>query len=262
MGMKILTWNLSYGYGIGSEGDERYQPKSRAHFETSLQAISQVIARSDADVVLLQEVDFDSSRSHGVDQLAWIARKSGLLYRSEAISWRHPYIPYPGAWPDRHFGRMLSGGGILSRHSIEPLALDLLAKPRENPRLYNHFYLHRYLQTVRTAGITLCNLHLEAFSKDNRELHLVRLQDRLIDHEIDVAGGDFNGAIDLGESARKTHQARMPRDPTFPSNAPRECFDGFIVKKTRSGSEAPVTLQTGGISDHFPVLIEISDEET
>lgn len=257
MGLKVLTWNISYGYGLGSEGDARYQPKSRAHFESSLNAIASVIEQLDVDIALLQEVDFSSRRSHHVNQLDWLSRRTRMLYRSQITSWNRAYVPYPGLNPIRHFGAVCSGGGILSKTKIHPLQFDLLAKPRENHPLYNYFYLSRFLQIVEIEGLRICNLHLEAFSKSNRELHLIRLQDRLLDYQIDLAGGDFNGPALLDERTRPTWAEAVTPRPTYPSQIPDQTLDHFILKKNRILPASIRTLDTGTVSDHLPVLLEL-----
>jgi endonuclease/exonuclease/phosphatase family metal-dependent hydrolase len=255
MSLKIVTWNISYAYGPGSEGDERYQPKSPKHFETTLNAMGDILRKLDPDVVLLQEVDFQSRRSHFQNQLDHLSRRSGLLYRHKLVSWDRFYVPYPGLRPSRHFGKMLSGGGILSKTPIRPLQNDLLAKPRENSRIYNHFYLHRYLQMVETRGLHLCNLHLEAYSADNRELHLVRLQDRLMEYNLDVAGGDFNGGALLREDLQAHFQTLTPPKNTFPSDAPLQPMDQFILKRNPFSKVTLEVPDTGTLSDHLPVLL-------
>ncbi|NDF13970.1 hypothetical protein EB061_01430 [bacterium] len=256
MGLKVLTWNISYGYGLGSEGDARYQPKSRAHFESSLNAIASVIEQLDVDIALLQEVDFSSRRSHHVNQLDWLSRRTRMLYRSQITTWDRAYVPYPGLNPLRHFGAVCSGGGILSKTRILPLQFDLLAKPRENHPLYNYFYLSRFLQLVEVEGLRICNLHLEAFSESNRELHLIRLHDRLLDYQIDLAGGDFNGPALLNERTRLTWAEAVTPRPTYPSQMPDRTLDHFILKKNRIRPVSIRTLDTGTVSDHLPVLLE------
>jgi endonuclease/exonuclease/phosphatase family metal-dependent hydrolase len=248
---------MAYGYGIGSDGAGGWRQLPEHHFEQSLSAMSAFIRNIKADIVLLQEVDFDSKRSCRMNQLEILSRRSNLLYHNPCISWDHAYVPYPGLNPLHHFGKVLSGGGILSRFPIRKLESDLLPKPRENHPAYNHFYLNRYLQIVETGGIRLCNLHLEAFSKANRELHLIRLQDRLRDFEIDLAGGDFNGSIDLNEECAQDFSPMPAPSPTFPSDHPIEKIDGFIVKKKRFQSIQVSVYDTGVFSDHFPVLIEL-----
>lgn len=255
--MKILTWNISYGYGLGSEGASKaYEPKARFQYESALLSLSQFIQNVNPDIVLLQEVDFDSKRSHHQNQLEFLARSTGLIYYAELISWNVPYLPYPGLNPKRHFGKVVSGGGILSRKPIRTIQKDLLPKPREFHPIYRKLYLHRYLQIVETFDLKICNLHLEAFSEDNRDLHLIKLQNRLIDYDIDIAGGDFNGNISLTADTEKTWEGQSGSAPTFPADHPDQTLDGFVFKRERFKAVSAKTLDSGTVSDHLPVLFE------
>jgi endonuclease/exonuclease/phosphatase family metal-dependent hydrolase len=255
MQLKILTWNIAWGYGLGSDGSA-YEPKPLSHFESSLQSMSEMIHNLGVDIVFLQEVDFKSSRSHNEEQLDILSRKSGLLYRSQEISWDKAYVPFPGISPARQFGRILSGGGILSRYPIKKIASIHLPKPDENLKLYNWFYLNRYLQIVEIEGLRFCNLHLEAFSKSNRQLHLAKLAAALEEYQVDFAGGDFNGAISLPEAALNHYDLHPSPRPTFPSHDANETLDGFVMKKNRFADFQIKTLDTGTVSDHLAVLVE------
>ena len=108
--MKVLTWNISYGYGLGSEGSSAahpYEPKDRSHFELALRSIAGVIQTIDPDIALLQEVDFGSHRSHNQNELEILAGSTGLLHHRPIVSWNVPYLPYPETnltpsfWKDR-----------------------------------------------------------------------------------------------------------------------------------------------------------------
>ena len=264
MKLKIITWNIAFAYGIGSEGTPDYQPKSREAFEKSLREIGEVLKNENPDLVFLQEVDFAASRSHQIQELDFISRCSGILMREQLISWDMPYVPYPGLNPSRQFGKVVSGGGILSRYPITLVQNDLLPKPSENSRLYNFFYLHRYFQIAHVKlpqfdlPLTVINLHLEAFSKDNRELHLIKLEDRLRDYSVDLAGGDFNGEISVSQSvASEGWKPIHPSEPTFSSKDPKETLDGFLVKESRVKVLSTQVLQTGTVSDHLPFVMEI-----
>jgi endonuclease/exonuclease/phosphatase family metal-dependent hydrolase len=253
--MRILTWNISYGYGLGSEGSapaHPYQPKDRSYFEAALRSIAGIIQTIDPDIALLQEVDFGSHRSHDQNQLEILARSTGLSNHHAIVSWNVPYLPYPGLNPRHHFGKTVSGGGILSKKPIRALQEDLLPQPREYNPIYRMLYLHRYLQIVETFDLKICNLHLEAFSSDNRALHLTELQDRLIDYDIDVAGGDFNGEFSLKPEREDRWTAHPCARATFPSDQPSRKLDGFIVKKSRFSDVRVETSDSGVVSDHFP----------
>lgn len=193
--IKVLTFNIGFLYGEGSEGPG-YEQRGRDYFEKSLETISQEIKEWGAEIVFLQEIDFDSSRSHSINQAEYIAKKAGYSYVAEAHSWDANYIPFP-YWPlTNNFGRMQSGGAILSKFPITSHEVTLLAKPKSQPWWYNLFYLHRYIQkvtlTIDDKDFNVINLHLEAFDKVDRELQVKNLVEKVKAENIDLVAGDFN----------------------------------------------------------------------
>jgi endonuclease/exonuclease/phosphatase family metal-dependent hydrolase len=193
--LKLLTWNLSYLYGVGSEG-LGYDHRERDFYQEKLDKLASEILEWGPDVLCLQEIDFDSRRSGHINQAQYLAQKAGYPYVAEAVSWEANYIPFP-YWPwGRHFGKMKSGGAILSKYPILSHQLKLLAKPGSQPWWFNLFYLHRYFQQVVVEmgerKITIINLHLEAFDKDDRQSQVEKLMAKFKEEQIDILAGDFN----------------------------------------------------------------------
>jgi endonuclease/exonuclease/phosphatase family metal-dependent hydrolase len=193
--IKILTFNISYLHGRGSEGPG-YEYRPAEFYKKTLENLAQEIKAWDADVVCLQETDFDSGRSHGMNQAQYIAKKAGYPYLAEAVSWESNYIPFP-YWPIKnHFGHMKSGGAILSRFPLSDHEVTLLSKPKSHPWWYNLFYLHRYFQkvtiTVADKNFKLINLHLDAFDKTDRRSQARKLAEKVKTEDIDLIAGDFN----------------------------------------------------------------------
>ncbi len=193
--IKILTFNLGFLYGKGSEGVD-YERRDKAYYEKSLQALSESIKAWGADVVCLQEVDFAASRSQFINQAQYVAMKAGYPYVAEASSWDSNYIPFP-YWPIRNnFGRMNSGGAILSKYPLTDHEVVLLEKPKSQPWWYNLFYLHRYFQKVTVkvgdTSFRIVNLHLEAFDKVDRKLQVKKLAHKARTDKLNIIAGDFN----------------------------------------------------------------------
>lgn len=193
--VKILTWNLGFLYGKGSEGPG-YEFRDRAFYEDKLKEVVKEIKDWNPDILFLQEIDLGSKRSHEINQAEYIAIKAGYPYVAEAVSWEANYIPFP-YWPlSRNFGKMRSGGAIISRYPLTDHEVVLLHKPMSQPWWYNLFYLHRYLQkvnvTIGEKSFKLINLHLEAFDKVDRQKQVKKLIKIINEEKIDFVAGDFN----------------------------------------------------------------------
>lgn len=193
--IKVLTFNIGFLFGRGSEGPG-YEFRERSFYESTLKDVSQQMRDWGADVVLLQEVDFRASRSHDINQAQFIAQHAGYPYVAEAISWASNYVPFP-FWPVKnHFGRMESGGAILSRYPLSFHEVRLLPKPKSQAWWYNLFYPSRYFHSVDVKlgdkKLKVVNLHLEAFDKENRKSQLEIIVNFLHQTPVDLVAGDFN----------------------------------------------------------------------
>lgn len=290
--LTIVSWNIAWGYGFGSEGSGQARPAE--HFERTVEAMGAVLAATGADLVLLQEVDFDSRRSHHVDQAKRLAERAGLPYVARAESWTAPWVPFPYWPPKEHFGTMHSGGAILSRFPIVAHDVELLPKPDENPFWYNLFYLFRYLERaeiqVGPTTLSVFNTHLEAFKQQNRlaqvERTLTRLRAEM--RPALIYGGDLNavppespqkhGYPDEPETDHRddptitriraleglsdtvgssTISARAADFFTFPAHAPNRKLDHLFVGAGVKVLEVRVVKEAGASSDHLPLLIRI-----
>ncbi|MEE9148304.1 MAG: hypothetical protein V3U27_12995, partial [Candidatus Tectomicrobia bacterium] len=70
----ILSYSLAYG--LGPQRCRR-APADAAMVYDRLDHVIETIAASEADIALLQEVDFASARTHDIDQLYYIASALG-----------------------------------------------------------------------------------------------------------------------------------------------------------------------------------------
>ncbi len=193
--IKVLTWNLGFLFGEGSEGPG-YRPQDKQFYEQKLAQLVSHIHEWQPDIIFFQEIDFEASRSHDMDQALHVAQRAGYPYVATAVSWEANYIPFP-YWPfSHHFGRMKSGGAVLSKYPILKNEVELFQKPLSQPWWYNLYYLHRYFQTVTIdlgdKKFKVVNLHLEAFDIKDREDQIKYLAKRVKQEKIDFVAGDFN----------------------------------------------------------------------
>ncbi|MES2525808.1 MAG: endonuclease/exonuclease/phosphatase family protein [Bdellovibrionota bacterium] len=281
--IKILTWNLGFLYGRGSEGPG-YLPRTKEFYEERLQGLVHQIREWNPDIICFQEIDFDSGRSAGINQAEYVAIHAGYPYVAEGVSWKAHYIPFP-YWPlSRNFGRMNSGGAILSRYPIKSHQMELLSKPGSNPWWYNLFYLHRYFQdaTIEISGkdYRVVNLHLEAFDKVDRAEQIRNLSLKVSSGKIDFAAGDYNMVPDVSAKKRNFPESDddywddksfgimtksgmeevIPEEiygkdesrfMTFPSWRPDRRLDYIFFKKGLKMMRAEVL--PSALSDHLPL---------
>jgi len=292
--ISLLTWNISYAYGFGSSG-QGYTAHSRDDFQSRLEQMGEIIRGTNADIILLQEVDFNSRRSCGVDQMRELARASGLRYAAPAVTWRAGYVPFPLWRPKDHFGRMLSGGAVLSRYPIISNRVRLFPKPAKNHWWYNLFYLFRFSQEaqIQAGGKTylIINNHLEAFNMENRmqqaraiaaEVAVLPKEDRVV-----IIGGDMNAlppcaakrfafsdgtgndyrgdkTIDILNSIAGFKDVIPLNDYcgneaayfSFPSHSPNRRLDYLFVPQWVEVSGVRI-ISAGTLSDHLPVLAQL-----
>lgn len=280
--LKILTWNVGFFYGEGSEG-EGYEAQDASFYSERLVLASEELKKWDADIVFLQEIDFESSRSHFINQATTLARLAGYHFVALAPSWKLNYIPFP-YWPvSQQFGAMNSGGAILSKYPLKNHEVYLLNKPSSNPWWYNLFYLHRFIQVaeveVGNKNFLITNLHLEAFDKNNREEQIRTLVDLHNRKNIDFIAGDFNMVPDAATQKSKFINGDdyendlsfslmsesgldevIPMDIyeksekdyfTFPSSKPDRRLDYIFYQRGLKLMKAEVLPST--LSDHLPV---------
>ena len=198
----FMTWNTGYG-GLGDDtdffmdGGRRVRPEKQPRVYENLEAMLQQVLAEDPDIVLLQEVDQNSTRSYNTNQPhGW---RDGLQgYESNyGTNYRTLFVPYP--LPP--IGRVDAGIMTFSRFDISEAERIQLPCPFSWPvRLAN---LKRCLVVNRIPlegtdrELVIVNLHLEAYDDGEGKIaqtHMLR--DLLVAEAIAgnyvIAGGDFN----------------------------------------------------------------------
>jgi endonuclease/exonuclease/phosphatase family metal-dependent hydrolase len=281
--IKVLSWNLGFLYGEGSEGPG-YVTQDKHFYQEKFDKLVVEIKQWDADILCLQEIDFASARSHHMNQARSLAQAAGYPYVAEVVSWEANYIPFP-YWPfSNHFGRVNSGGAILSRYPMVQHQVWLLAKPMSNPWWYNLFYLHRYLQQVTIKvgerQFKVGNLHLEAFDKQDRQQQINFINDEVSRGQLDIIAGDFNmlPASATKRSKFKSTEDNYEEDPsyelmlksgllevipdeiyatdenlyfTFPASRPDRRLDYIFYRQELKMMKAEIL--PSALSDHLPI---------
>lgn len=299
--VSLVSWNIGYG-ALGDnadffmDGGSSVHTADKARVEENLKGISDFLAERNPDIILLQETDANSARSHGTDERAVIGgalpgRTSAFAYNYSAL-----FVPYP--MPP--IGHVESGLLTLSRYPVREAERVSLPCPFSWPiRTVN---LKRCLLVTRIPvegsehELVLVNLHLEAYDDGTGKIEQTKQLAELLKEEAAagnwvIAGGDFNqifsnvenpwpvpegstlwkpGAIDAAAfdglillmdgavpTCRSLDRAYDPKDESFQYYL----IDGFIV----SGGVDIGRLETvdkGFVhSDHNPVCLTVTLRE-
>ncbi len=218
--LSILSWNLGYG-GLDAsadffmDGGKQVLPPSLEKVRSNIDSMSKWLREHSRDVMLLQEVDFDSKRTFGQDEGATLVKALPEYFSSIALNFKVAYIPYPLRQP---LGRMKSGLLTLSR--LKPLSAARIQLPGFYTWPVRVFHLKRCVHELRFAAPdgkdwVILHLHLSAFDKDGRlrteQMNFLRrLMLKLYSqgHHV-IVGGDWNH-VPPGLNARSFSQAARP----------------------------------------------------
>ena len=294
----LVIWNIGYG-GLGDNADffmdygKMVYTADLPKVQANMNGIIDTLSGIGADIVMLQEVDTDSSRSYHIDETAIISDLYSDYYHTFAYNYKVDFVPYPIP----PIGKVGSGIMTLSRFKISSAERIQLPCPFKWPvRIAN---LKRCLSINRIPvdgsdkELVMINLHLEAYDDGEGKEAQTRMLAEIIDREIAagnyvIAAGDFNqtfsrtntynypeypdrwhpGKIDessFGSSLSFYQDTHHPSgrsiDQPYATASDKEHFqfyviDGFIVSPGIEVISFGVRDTDFEYSDHNPVVME------
>ena len=291
-GLRVLSWNIGYA-GLGAEedffmdGGKNARPSDNATVNRYLNGIKDSLDELGADVILLQEVDKDSSRSYRIDESVPLQRANSVF----ALNYSCPFVPVP--FPP--MGRVVSGLLTTADYPIEHAERVSLTCPFAWPlRVANlkRCLLVSYLPIEGSdRQLVLVNLHLEAYDEGEGKIAQTKELNAFIQGEYEkgnyvIAGGDFNQTFPGGLDAypildpslwtpgvlfndmlpegwsfaydTATPSCRLLDRPYDPATAQHYIIDGYIL----SPNVELVSVNTADLgftnSDHNPVELVVN----
>ncbi len=222
----------------------------------NLNRMSDFLLQTDADIVLLQEVDRHSTRTGGMDQHNHFQSALPQYGASFAWNFRVKWIPVPLQKP---VGKVYAGLSTFFRHPVAEASRIQLPGREHWPR--RQFDLHRCLAEHRMLldnerSLFIFNLHLSAFDRKGhlRKLEMQEIKKRAAmlaqeGHYV-IFGGDWNH--DLTTASEEDH-LQQPVDrpswlmPLRPSHKPggfHWAYDGSIptVRETHAPYDPNATF--------------------
>ena len=293
----VLSWNVGYG-GLGKDSDffmDGGKDSKSADRETVgryLEGIHRTIVDQDPDLVLLQEVDTDSSRTYGIDERGLLAQ--GMSSQTFAFNYSCPFVPIP--MPP--IGKVHSGLLTMTNGAeIERAERISLPCPFTWPTRVANLKRCLLVSYLPVAGsdkqLVLVNLHLEAYDDGEGKVAQTNQLREFITAEYEkgnyvIAGGDFN-QIFPGSLARypnthpenwepgvldanllpdgwalaydlRTPTCRLlnqPYDPSDTVGTQYYVIDGLIVSPNLTVKSVETIDAQFENSDHNPVRLEL-----
>lgn len=203
----VVTWNCGYG-ALGDnadffmDGGKSVNTADEERVRLNIGKIADALAEMRPNVIFLQEVDRDSDRSHGIEEVIELSntlqQDYDMSYTSaSAYNFNVRFVPFPIP----PIGKVKSGLVTLSDALARDAERIQLPVPFKWPvRLANFkrcLLVERLpLQNV-DRELVLINLHLEAFDDGRGKEEQTRMLREILEEEAEsgnyvIAGGDFN----------------------------------------------------------------------
>jgi endonuclease/exonuclease/phosphatase family metal-dependent hydrolase len=205
--IEIISWNIGYASLDAKEdffmdGGKKTRPDTAGSVLENMRAIRDFISAANPDIFFLQEIDVNSKRSYGNDQVRYLSEnwKGSSAF---ALNFKCPFVPIP---IPQFIGKVESGililnsfGGAAERISLpSPFAWPERVAQLKRCLLVTRVPVQGDGVSGNSPELVLVNLHLEAYDTGGagRQAQTKLLAQFLLDEyargNYCVAGGDFN----------------------------------------------------------------------
>jgi len=240
--LKVMSYNVKYCAPYRSSTPD-------------LDSVARIISHSDVDIVFIQEIDRNTTRSGKVNQLELLSQKTGLNHHfyGKAIS-------YQGGE---------TGLGILSRYPMSDQQIHQLPRVELEGKYVSYRILMTAAVTVDQKQLTIANTHME-LTLENRELQVPAIDSVLSTspHPV-ILGGDFNATPDgptMTSFIERGYNSTCPGNHsqcfTIPSRDPNRKLDYILFRpQTSFDIKSHEVLRTEA-SDHLPIITSFDLKST
>lgn len=233
----LLTYNIGFGayepdYGFFMDGGTESWALSEERLTANMDAMSEWVAEQNADIVILQEVDDDSTRTYHVDERDYFTDRMKDYEYTTARCFESPFLFYPFTQPH---GLARSNLMTLSRFRVDSSVRrslpveNTLKKIVDMDRCYT---VHR-IPVENGRELVLYNFHLSAYTTDGTiaeeqlKMIVADMQGEYEKGNYCIAGGDFNK--DLSGDAESFFNTKA-YDVTWAQPLPEGLFDDTNVR--------------------------------
>ena len=298
----VLTWNIGYG-ALGDnadffmDGGKMVSSASKERVQQNMEGIAGVLNELQPEVILLQEVDLDSRRSHSINEQSFLEQKLTGYCDSFAANHKVLYVPYPVP----PIGKVECGLTTFSQYRVTDAVRVALPCPFHYPVRIANLKRCVMVSRIPVEGsdkyLVLVNLHLEAYDDGEGKLAQTKMLSDLLQKEVEkgnyvIAAGDFNqsfsnvdtgaypildedlwapGSIDVAEfgddltfhtdnTEPSCRSLDRPYAGADPENFQYYLIDGFIVSSNIRVESVETKNYEFAYSDHNPVRMTVTLE--
>ncbi len=267
----IMTYNIGYLSGMTNNKTSL----SKELFASNLKKVKEEIQKMNPNFIAMQEIDFDADRTFNVNQQKELS-ELGFNFSAHCVNWDERYVPFPYWPPSAHFGKIISGQGVLSEYNIVSQDRIVLSRVEDELFFRRTMYLDRLAQIVKIniygQDLIVINIHVEAFDKPTRLIQTKEVAHLFKKYAADypvILLGDFN-SDPKNENATIAEilklediaVANLPKENyelTFTSESPYERLDYiFYTPKTINCISSKVLHQFETSSDHLPIEMKFT----
>ena len=206
--LSVLTWNIGYA-GLSEtadffmDGGDGVRSQDKASVQNNLDAMLSEVRSAEPDILFLQEIDRNSSRSFPIDEPALMREETGYLNSAFANNLKVSFLPYPIP----PIGKVDSGIMTLTNMPVSEAERIQLPIPFSWPVRMANLKRCLLVERIPLTGtknddgsekeLVLVNLHLEAYDDGSGKIEQTKMLADLMQEEYDtgnyvIAGGDFN----------------------------------------------------------------------
>ena len=261
--LRLLAWNLAHGRGDVHTGWlKNWRGGGAEARRDRLERMAEVLRRADADVVVLNEVDFRAGWSDGVNQAEWLARAAGYDVWVEQRNYdvRLPFAVYA------------FGNALLTRLPIlDARFLELPPHAGWEALLVGSKAGAVVRLATRGDTIAVIPVHLDPRAPRTRQAAVAVLDSvRRASGPPVVLAGDFNASppgwpeageatvvghlLERGWGSPRAEGAPRSDDLTFPTAEPARALDWVLAEPPVEVLRSRVLEGADDLSDHAPVL--------
>ena len=236
---KAVLYNIGFGaytqdYTFFMDGGTQSWAKSKESVIHCIDGDIALLNQYQPDVILLQEVDFDSTRSYHVDEVSQICSALDMSH-TLAVNYHSPFLFYPLTQPHG-----ASNAGLLTLSNVQ-IQSGIRRSLPISEGMSKYIDLDRCYSVNRTnvengQELVLFNVHTSAYGVegDLQKQQLTMLFDDMQEEyekgNYVICGGDFNH--DFTGNSKEIFNETVPEEYAWAAAFPDELIPGHFSKLT------------------------------